>query len=295
MKGGTSITDVVVGFFLLSLIFILVERVLGRRRGQPWLRRGWAVDVMYWFFSPLVTGALARLMLIAPVLVLLWAGVARGEDFRLGQYHGFGPVARQPVWLQIIEIYLMFDFIGYWTHRFFHRRRWWPFHAVHHSSEDLDWLSGVRIHPVNELLSKFCQVTPFLLLGFNPFVTLSTAPFFTFHAIFVHAAVDWNLGHSAASSSRRSFTGGIIRRIARRGTKTLAACSRSGTGSSARIICLGIAGRKISASPRIFRKDFWDKWGGHLSSCSRTKRLRSLRRGRPRSRMSRRPHERSSV
>ena len=194
MKGGTSITDVVVGFFLLSLIFILVERVLGRRRGQPWLRRGWAVDVMYWFFSPLVTGALARLMLIAPVLVLLWAGVARGEDFRLGQYHGFGPVARQPVWLQIIEIYLMFDFIGYWTHRFFHRRRWWPFHAVHHSSEDLDWLSGVRIHPVNELLSKFCQVTPFLLLGFNPFVTLSTAPFFTFHAIFVHAAVDWNLG-----------------------------------------------------------------------------------------------------
>jgi sterol desaturase/sphingolipid hydroxylase (fatty acid hydroxylase superfamily) len=132
--------------------------------------------------------------LIVPIIVLLWFGVASRDDFRLGHYHGFGPVALQPVWLQLIEIYLMFDFIGYWMHRLFHRRRWWPFHAVHHSSEDLDWLSSVRIHPVNDLISKFCQLTPFLLLGFNPFITLSTAPFFTFHAIFVHAAVDWDFG-----------------------------------------------------------------------------------------------------
>ena len=194
MKPDVSLTDLGVGFFLLFLVFILVERILGRRRGRPWLRRGWWVDVIYWFFSPLVTGVLTKFVLILPVLVLLWLGVAKADDFRLGQYRGFGPIARQPVWLQIVGIYLMFDFIGYWMHRLFHRRRWWPFHAVHHSSEDLDWLSGVRIHPVNELVSKFCQVTPFLLLGFNPLVTLSVAPFFTFHAIFVHAAVDWDFG-----------------------------------------------------------------------------------------------------
>jgi sterol desaturase/sphingolipid hydroxylase (fatty acid hydroxylase superfamily) len=194
MKAGSTLTGIVAGFFLLSLIFIPVERVLGRRRGQPWVRRGWWVDVIYWFFSPLVTSVLTRFLLIAPVVILIWIGVANADDFRLGRYHGFGPIARQPVWLQIVEIYLMFDLIGYWTHRLFHRRRWWPFHAVHHSSEDLDWLSSVRIHPVNDLVSKLCQVTPFLLLGFNPFVTLSAAPFFTFYAIFVHAAVDWDLG-----------------------------------------------------------------------------------------------------
>jgi len=126
--------------------------------------------------------------------VLVGFGLAKAEDFRLGQYHGFGPVAAQPVWLQIIEVYVVFDFIGYWSHRVFHRSRWWPFHAVHHSSEDLDWLSSVRVHPVNDLGSKFCQVTPFLLLGFSPLVTFSAAPFFTFYALFLHAAVDWDLG-----------------------------------------------------------------------------------------------------
>ena len=194
MKTGGTLGEVFVGFLLLAFIFILIERVLGRRRGQPWLRRGWVVNVIYWFFSPLVTGTLTKFFLIAPVLVLLWFGVATGDDFRLGQYRGFGPVARQPVWLQIIELYLMFDFIGYWTHRLFHRRRWWPFHAVHHSPEDLDWLSGVRLHPINELFSKLCQISPFLLLGFNPLVTLYVVPVFTYHAIFVHAAVDWDFG-----------------------------------------------------------------------------------------------------
>jgi sterol desaturase/sphingolipid hydroxylase (fatty acid hydroxylase superfamily) len=194
MKSGTTFAGIIIGFLLLSLIFLVIERVLGRRRGTPWLRTGWLVDVAFWFFTPLVTKALTRFIFIVPILVLVGLGLAKATDFQLGQYHGFGPLARQPVWLQIIEIYVFFDLIGYWSHRLFHRSRWWPFHAVHHSSEDLDWLSSVRVHPVNDLVSKFCAVTPFLLLGFNPLVTLSAAPFFTFYAIFIHAAVDWDLG-----------------------------------------------------------------------------------------------------
>jgi sterol desaturase/sphingolipid hydroxylase (fatty acid hydroxylase superfamily) len=194
MKPGATLTGLIIGFLLLSIIFLVIERFLGRRRGRPWIRSGWLVDSTYWLFMPLVTKALTRFAFLLPVLVLVGFGLAKAEDFRLGQYHGFGPLAQQPVWLQVVEIYVCFDFIGYWTHRLFHRTRWWPFHAVHHSSEDLDWLSSVRVHPVNELVSKVCQVTPFLLLGFNPLVTLSAAPFFTFYAIFIHAAVDWDLG-----------------------------------------------------------------------------------------------------
>ena len=79
-------------------------------------------------------------------------------------------------------------------HRVFHRRRLWPFHAVHHSTEDLDWLGSVRVHPVNEVLNRMVQVVPLLFLGFNPWVTASTAPFLTFYAIFLHANVDWDFG-----------------------------------------------------------------------------------------------------
>jgi sterol desaturase/sphingolipid hydroxylase (fatty acid hydroxylase superfamily) len=118
----------------------------------------------------------------------------RVEDLKSRNYHGFGPLSLQPMWLEIVEIYVLFDFFEYWSHRLFHRGRWWPFHAVHHSSEDLDWLSSVRVHPVNEFVSKLCQVTPFLLLGFNPLITLSVPTFLTFYAIFIHANVDWDFG-----------------------------------------------------------------------------------------------------
>lgn len=194
MKSGSTFTGITIGFLLLSLVFLVIERVLGRRRGAPWMRVGWWLDVCYWFFTPLITKGLTRLSLALPLGVLIGSGFVTVAEFRSGNYRGFGPLAQQPLWLQIIEIYATTDIIGYWTHRLFHCGKWWPFHAVHHSSEDLDWLSSVRLHPVNDLVSKFCQVTPLLLLGFNPFATLSAAPFFTFYAILLHAAVDWDYG-----------------------------------------------------------------------------------------------------
>jgi len=194
MKSGSTLLSVTIGFLLLSLVFLFIERVFGGRRGKPLLRRGWLLDATYWFFTPLVSKTLSRAALIVPLGLLIWLGVVSVPEIKAGQLRGFGPVAQQPIWLQIIEIYLLADLIGYWTHRLFHRGRWWPFHAVHHSSEDLDWMSSVRVHPVNDLVSKFFQVTPLLLLGFNPIATLSAAPFFTFYAILLHADVNWDLG-----------------------------------------------------------------------------------------------------
>jgi sterol desaturase/sphingolipid hydroxylase (fatty acid hydroxylase superfamily) len=117
-----------------------------------------------------------------------------GEEAKAGLYRGFGPVSTQPVWLQAIEIYLLADFLGYWIHRLFHTGAWWPFHAVHHSSEHLDWLSSVRVHPVNEAVDKLAPAVLILFLGFDPTVTAGVAGFLTFYAIFLHADVDWDFG-----------------------------------------------------------------------------------------------------
>ena len=38
------------------------------------------------------------------------------------------------------------------------------------------------------------NATPVLLLGFDPGITVGTAVFFTFYAIFLHADVDWDFG-----------------------------------------------------------------------------------------------------
>ncbi len=196
MKSNQTFLGALIGFAVLSLVFLVIERVVARGRGraQPVIRRGWWTDVAYWFVTILLTKPLVRLLLILPAVGLVLAQVTTVDLLKLGEYRGYGPLSRQPLWLQAIEVYLLADFIGYWTHRLFHTGKWWPFHAVHHSSEDLDWLGSIRVHPVNDLVNKFAQVTPILVLGFNPLVTLSTAPVLTFYAIFLHANVNWDFG-----------------------------------------------------------------------------------------------------
>ena len=116
----------------------MAARLTGRARPQPVFRRGWKTDVVYWFMTALITSPIVRVAAVIPFLLLILAKVTTVDVLRLGQYQGFGPLARQPVWLQAVQIYLLADLAGYWTHLLFHRGKWWPFHAVHHSSEELD-------------------------------------------------------------------------------------------------------------------------------------------------------------
>lgn len=86
------------------------------------------------------------------------------------------------------------DFLLYWIHRWFHGPRLWRFHAVHHSSEQLDWLSSVRGHPVNDLVGNALLLFPFLLLGFGPSAAASAGPALGIFALLGHADVDWDWG-----------------------------------------------------------------------------------------------------
>jgi len=196
MKSEQTFLGVLVTLIILSLLFFVIERIAGRGRNrqQPVFRRGWFTDVVYWFATILLTKPITRLLIILPLSVLIFAQVTSLETLKMGVYTGFGPLSRQPIWLQAIQIYLLVDLCGYWTHRLFHGGNWWPFHAVHHSSEDLDWLGSLRVHPVNDVVNKLAQATPVLLMGYNPTVTLSTAPVLTFYAIFIHANVNWDFG-----------------------------------------------------------------------------------------------------
>ena len=196
MKPDQTFLSVLGTLIILSVVFFVIERIVGRGRNrvQPIFRSGWLTDVVYWFATVLLTKPIVRLLLILPVGILILAKVTSIDLMKMGAYTGYGPLSRQPIWLQVIQIYVLVDFTSYWTHRLFHRGNWWPFHAVHHSSEDLDWLGSLRVHPINDLVIKLTQVTPVLLMGYNPLATLSTAPILTFYAIFLHANVNWDFG-----------------------------------------------------------------------------------------------------
>ena len=107
---------------------------------------------------------------------------------------GYGFAARLPLWAQAVVIIVAMDFIQYWLHRLFHGRALWPFHAVHHSVEDLDWTATYRIHPVNFLIYSAGALAVVRLAGFTPAAFLVIGPFNLVAGALAHANLDWTFG-----------------------------------------------------------------------------------------------------
>jgi sterol desaturase/sphingolipid hydroxylase (fatty acid hydroxylase superfamily) len=177
----------VLGFVVFAVILTPAERVWGR--GGP--RRGRFTDLLFWAFTPTV-GKAATFVTVTGLVA--WMMALGGREFDVASTAGWGPVGRQPLWLQVIGAVALADLIFYWTHRVFHTTRLWPFHAVHHSPEHLDWLSSMRFHPVNDIVSRVCQAVPLVLLGFAPAAVLCAVPVVIVFIIVTHADVPWTWG-----------------------------------------------------------------------------------------------------
>jgi len=189
-----SLVSLAVGLLILSAAFWLLERWQPSIAGQ---RRNWILtrtDLAYWFFTPLVTRFVTRLTLgLVFVLVAMWEGVTF-EDLRQAATTRQTWASSLPTLVQIPLILLLADLLAYWSHRLFHGRWLWPFHAIHHSSKMVDWLSSVRLHPVNDVISRIVQVLPLYWMGFNGTVLAAFVPFLTLYALLLHANVSWTYG-----------------------------------------------------------------------------------------------------
>jgi sterol desaturase/sphingolipid hydroxylase (fatty acid hydroxylase superfamily) len=131
----------------------------------------------------------------------LWLGgvaMLMGRHIRPELLHGFGPVIRQPTWLIVGEMLLLLELIAYVVHRLFHSVAFlWRFHAVHHSTTRLTWLSAVRRHPVNDLVSHCCNVSVLFCFGFPIDAAMLLLPLIAFHAFLTHANVSWRFSRFA--------------------------------------------------------------------------------------------------
>jgi sterol desaturase/sphingolipid hydroxylase (fatty acid hydroxylase superfamily) len=185
------------GFGALFVVFAVLERVVPCVRGQRLVRRGFWTDVAYWFVSVPVTRVVGIVAaVVAVVVVAVPLGVHLGHGGLNQWLLQSTAVSRQPAWAQVAEALVIGDFVGYWTHRgLFHGvPRLWRFHAVHHSSTELDWLSSVRVHPVNDAVTTFAQVLVLMAVGFRPATLGGATGILTLYAIFLHANVRVSLG-----------------------------------------------------------------------------------------------------
>jgi sterol desaturase/sphingolipid hydroxylase (fatty acid hydroxylase superfamily) len=186
-----QILGILIALAGLGVLLYTLERLFPSVRGQPLWRPDSSVDVVYCLFTPLVTRAILKIVGVAGVVLVL-AAFGRQGGSKLTE--GFGPVVSQPLWLLVIEMFVLGDLVGYWTHRGFHHRRVWKFHAVHHSSTQLDWLSALRVHPVNDLVSKLVPPVLLACLGFPVKALAGYVPLLTLYAVVQHANLSWSFG-----------------------------------------------------------------------------------------------------
>ena len=168
----------VAGFALLYPL----ERAFRR---HPWTMRrpGLRTDSLHLLFTGLLQ-AVATVVGAVAVYLLLWP-VHQGDG---------GPLTGLPTVWQAVIGFAMFEVLGYWYHRASHEIGFlWRFHAVHHSSERLDWLAAARLHPIEGFFAALFVAPPLILAGITPVGLGAFSAVAGIWALLLHANVRWRL------------------------------------------------------------------------------------------------------
>ena len=184
---GTVVPTLVfaTSWFLIGLVIFGSLHRLCRSKDQPFWRRDLKVDLVYWFLAPLLYGYIA--------LVLRSYAVDYAHLDQMAAYIGRS-VADLPILVQAAIILFITDLVQYWGHRLFHRNPLWRFHSIHHAPEQVDWLTSVRMHPINFILYSTLINVIISLAGFDPRAVIALLPFNTFFGFLVHANLNWTFG-----------------------------------------------------------------------------------------------------
>jgi sterol desaturase/sphingolipid hydroxylase (fatty acid hydroxylase superfamily) len=181
-RPALAIDFFVLNLLLYSAVLVPLERLFGLRPQQKVFRRHWVVDLSYFFVNSLLIEVLTVFTLQPALILFDWARVD-ALSRAIGSMH---------LALQLPLIVLVADFTQYWVHRTFHTVPFlWPFHAIHHSAEEMDWLAGSRLHLVDVILTRALVYVPIFVLGFSEIALLAYVFLVAAQATFIHANVHW--------------------------------------------------------------------------------------------------------
>ena len=176
-----------------GLVFALLSKISPCNRGRPWWhKRGLATDLAYWIFVPIFTRYL-RIWVTVSLTIWLFH-ISEGQKIADFYAHGHGAVSTLPLWFQAVLYLVGTDFMLYWSHRAFHQGVLWKYHAVHHATQDLDWISAARFHPLNLAFGVAAADIVALLCGISPEIFIVMGPVNTLDSCLVHANLNWTFG-----------------------------------------------------------------------------------------------------
>ncbi len=181
-----------VQLIILMGVFTILEGRWPSSRAHKWWRRPLLVDLCSWIVHPLSVSAGIALAVTSTTAV---SAVFPNDGFWLTLFMMRMHVAALPLLAQMALALIIADLLAYWIHRAYHRfPLLWAFHIVHHTSEELDWLSTSRLHPVSQVLNTLVAGIVLLSMGLPVIAVVAANVFIGAAALLVHANVNWTFG-----------------------------------------------------------------------------------------------------
>lgn len=96
---------------------------------------------------------------------------------------------------QLLFFLVLHDLYIYWFHRWQHNSKYlWRIHEAHHSTRDVDWLSGSRSHSLEILINQTIEFSVIILLGAPPEVALIKAAIDGIWGMYIHSNINVRSG-----------------------------------------------------------------------------------------------------
>ncbi|TAK90228.1 MAG: sterol desaturase family protein [Burkholderiaceae bacterium] len=162
--------------FLMSLIYVPIERLWPQYPKQGTFREQWTLDIVYFLSTHLPIQILSLLVLLPATQATKYLAVPSIQQF----------IGQMPWLLQFFLAVVVADFAEWSIHWALHKVPFlWRFHSIHHSSKALDWIAGSRSHFFDDTLVRGFILVP-MMLGFSQNIIVAYLIFVTLHATWTH-------------------------------------------------------------------------------------------------------------
>ncbi|MCX7735546.1 MAG: sterol desaturase family protein [Candidatus Kapabacteria bacterium] len=165
-----------------AVIFVLLERIFPYTKNQRIFREG--------FWNDLIFYSIAQSYLLGVLITWFIQWIDNSTGFsRLNVISGL------PIWGQVVFFVVTHDLYIYLFHRWMHNNKYlWRLHEAHHSTPEVDWLSGARSHSLEILINQTVEFAPIILLGAAPEVALYKGTISAIWGMYIHSNINVKSG-----------------------------------------------------------------------------------------------------